>query len=270
MTQEAEPKKLRNGEQSNKPYGGNVSLDPFPQALYSLALSRGYETQLSLSRALGKKHNATVSAWYTSVNVPSPDELGSVLRLLRPNDSELDPLLDPYGILLQNGRGQRSPLSGSERARETGIKRMRPAKSPFEEWIKEFCMEKKLTIKVVMESLSLQPKHRLYGLFTYSRILQNAPQVLGLSSEETESLAESIAETLEEWFKNGHKFSDKIFGIHLQKIQSSLTCQTYNGSQVAKELGKSRERVRQLRVKYGFPLLMTEDDLEFLRKKVID
>ena len=81
MTIELEPRKFRRGENASRPWGGNVSGEAFPQALYNLAVSRGYESQMALARALGKKRNSTVRRWYQGKTVPLPAELEAILAL---------------------------------------------------------------------------------------------------------------------------------------------------------------------------------------------
>lgn len=271
MIREVEPRKFRIGESTGKPWGGNVSPDPFPQALYNLARSRGYESQLSLAQALCKRANVAVGLWYGGKRVPLPDEFGKILRLLKPNNEELDALLEPYGKLLQEGKGRKGGnLADSESTRRQGFKQMLPAKTPFEAWVKRFCQEKKLTLTNMATLLGFNTgglRERGFGIQTYSEILQNAQQALGLSEEEVTLLGDTVAQTIEQRIAEGHKFTDSLHGTSLKKIQRELACVTYTGHEAAEKLGITRERVRQLRQKLGLPLLLTEGHIEILRER---
>ncbi|MBI4036776.1 hypothetical protein HY386_02790 [Candidatus Daviesbacteria bacterium] len=260
MSQEVETRKFRLGESGGRPLGGNISPDPFPQALSGLARSRGHDSQLALGRALGKKRSATVGAWYRGECVPSPDGLESILRVLKPDDEEKDVLLELHGRVSQ------------ERRRGIDLKKMRPAETPLEEWIKQFCQERHLTIGQVTTLLSLH--HGAFridrvGMQTYSRILQDALARLGLSDQETVDLGDAVARTIQQRIAAGRKLKggSSISGSQLRNLQQRLACVTYNGQQAGEKLGITREMVRQLRGKFDLPLLLTEKHLEMLRKR---
>lgn len=93
---ENQPKRLRKGESPGKPWGGAIADRPFSQALFALACSRGFQSQLALARALGKKDNRTTRQWYVSGIYPRPESLGEILQVLKPNEPELETLLTPW------------------------------------------------------------------------------------------------------------------------------------------------------------------------------
>ncbi len=259
MYHETEPGKFRPGESTGKPWGGNVSSAPFPQALYSLARSRGYESQLALANGLCKKESSMVRAWYIGEHAPSPDELGSLLRLLKPNEQELDSLIAPYGQLLQDSELR------------IRLKNMKPAKTPFEAWIKGFCQERQVTMGAVATlvgatSIKEIANHDI-SLQTYSEILQNAPTALDLSEQEVISLGDVVAQTIQQRIETGRNFHDYLGGAAVTRAQSGFACITYNGAQAAEILDLSRERIRQLRVKHNLPLLLNDEHIKILRRR---
>lgn len=93
---ENQPKRFRKGESPGKPWGGAIADRSFSQALFVLACSRGFESQLALARALGKKDNRTIHQWYVSGIYPLPESLGEILQVLKPNEPELETLLTPW------------------------------------------------------------------------------------------------------------------------------------------------------------------------------
>lgn len=90
----------------------NVFPKPFHQVLYELACSRGFTSQRALARALCVS-DSSVSNWYTGGIMPGPDRMGLILVLLRPNDDELDSLVEAYGELLQKKTARRTYASYS-------------------------------------------------------------------------------------------------------------------------------------------------------------
>lgn len=92
----------RRGENERKPYGGNISKDPFIQELNRLRESRGFVSQLALARALieegqsPSKKQGTISNWFTGKHSPSPAEFTKLTRVLNPNEQELQTLVDLY------------------------------------------------------------------------------------------------------------------------------------------------------------------------------
>lgn len=49
MIGEVERVRFRNGEDPNRPIGGNIVDKPFPQTLHGLAASKGFDSQTSLA-----------------------------------------------------------------------------------------------------------------------------------------------------------------------------------------------------------------------------
>lgn len=272
---EVEHRRFRLGESSGRPLGGYISPDPFPQALFGLARSRGYESQLSLARTLGYKSNSIVQKWYTGKSAPTPKELGRLLILLQPNDEELDSIIDPYGELLQEGRAikGRSYLPDSNRAVQAGQANRKQRSNPFDKWMEEYCDNHQITLKSLARSLGFQKFSRIrppydegVSLNSFSQVLQNGPQALNLSPEQTATLSEAVAVTIEEQIAAGRRYTDKD-NWAARKLQVEFACRTYTPVQAAKELGVTREYVRQLRNKFSLPLLLTEDHLEMLKNR---
>lgn len=262
---ESSQEKFRPGENTGRPIGGNISLEPFPQALHSLALSRGYESQLSLARALGYKSNGIVRAWYSGRSAPSPELFGRILVLLRPDDHELDMIAEPYGELLQKGKGNIS--AGTEISVRIGLSFIKPGLTPFDAWMEGFCKERRMSLKAIIKGMGLVSRsirQTSASLETFSIILQNAPKNLNLTPAETDQLSEAVAQTIEQRLASGYVYSDNPTSKVLT-WQSEIPCRTYTGVQAAKELGLSRERVRQLRGQYSLPYLLTEENLTMLR-----
>lgn len=85
-------------------WGGEVSLDPFVQALHQLVLNQ-YRSRLEFARALGQNNGGTMSRWYRSEHVPSPENFGKILILLDPNEEEREQLVCSYARLIAQGKG---------------------------------------------------------------------------------------------------------------------------------------------------------------------
>ena len=269
MTAEFGPKPCRIDESRLRPYGGNVSKEPLPQALYGLALSRGFESQRALAKALGKKTNTTVGKWYMGINAPSPQEFGSLLVLFAPNDEELEALVGAWGQELQAGRGiNPGQTAGSEAARRRGLKLMKRSGTPIGRWIEGFCRRRRLTIEDFDRTVGITARgrsRRHLGLASLSRLLEVGPQAFELTGEQIEELSRAVAQTMDQEIKRGHRFQSSPRGLALKKIQGSVDCKTYNGEEAARELEVSREAVRQHRNKLGLPLLVTFEQLELIR-----
>lgn len=261
---ELEQKKFRPGEHTGKPLGGNVSAEPFSQALYELARSRGYKSQLALGRALGYRSNSLVRTWYTGMNTPGPEYFGQILVLLKPNDDELDSIVDPYGKLLQKG---------AERAIRRDQKKIKPGATPFDEWMESFCRKNTMSLTSLVVTMgfknisTIRRWNRPVSLDIFSDILQTAPQALNLSSRETDCLSEAVASTIEEQIAAGHNYLTNISSRRIRMWQAQIPCKTYNRGQAARELGITRERVRQLSNKFGLSYLLTEEDLNVLKAR---
>lgn len=100
------PAKYRASEHAASSWwAGEVSLDPFVQTLHHLILNRGYSSRLAFARALGQNNGGTMSKWYISEHVPSPENFGKILILLDPNEEEREPLVCSYARLIAQGKG---------------------------------------------------------------------------------------------------------------------------------------------------------------------
>jgi hypothetical protein len=99
--------KFRNGENPGRPWGGNVADHPFTQALYELAQSRGYPSQLGLAETVGVIRNSTLGYWYRGEKIPTRRKLDLVLGFLKPSDEERDQLIASYELLRTQRREQK-------------------------------------------------------------------------------------------------------------------------------------------------------------------
>lgn len=244
-----------------EPAESDISIASFSQALSGLAGDRGYMTQIALAEALGKKSSGTVNSWYRGAKLPRSGELYRLVILLEPNDEELDTIEKLYGQSLSEKEGRR-------------ILRKKEL-TPFDAWMEEYCASRSTSLSRLANRLGfdypsgVSYNHARYlSLRKYSHFLQTAPPALNLSDEETAVFAESIAQTIEQAIANGHQFQEGISGTEIKKYQAQIPCRTYNGAQAAKELGRSRERVRQLKKELDLPDVFTKEDLEKLRDRI--
>lgn len=267
--------KFRRGESTGRPLGGKVSSEPFPQALYALAKSRGFESQLSLAKTLGFRGNSQVQTWYSGKSAPLPEYFGTLLILFQPNDEELDSIVEPYGQLLQEGKAVMGSLAHSEKAILAGQKNIKAGLTPFDSWVEQYCRDHKTSIRNLRRNLSeaigfvkFDIRHAdTLGIYNYSQVLQKAPEVLNLSEQETDSLSEAVAQTLEAQFAKGRKFRSDTWPRGIILLQKQLTCRTFTSNQAGRELGITGQRVRQLRDKLSLPYLLTEEHIVLLRNR---
>lgn len=265
MTPEFERPKFRRGENASKPYGRNISDDPFSQTLHKSALASGFESQIDLAKALGISPK-TVNKWYRGKSVPSPAVFGDLLVLLNLNDEEREPLVESYANRFAE-RKENFRLEASRRM-------MQPSNNPFGEWIENYCEENKIALSQLSQTFGLNKqllsKNRdSLGFGSLESIRQNAKEALGLSEEQTASLNEAIDKDIEQRKEGGHRFQSGLSGKQVVKKQKELNYRTYNGQQAAIELGITREMVRQLRQKFQWrsPVL-TEDDIRVFREEL--
>jgi len=258
MIKETEPVRFRSRKSTGRPYGGNIADEPFPRVLHCLAVKKGYGSQLALTKALGKKYNCMVGTWYRGEHVPLPKEFGNLLVVLKPNDEELDLLVESYAQLLTQRREKVVRISSMA---------TQPTDNPFGQWVENICRQKKISISEFFRILGFSKTttiRRKPGKETLNSVVENAPRVLNLSEEEIESLSQAVSLEIEKRVAEGHRFQDNPRGSKLKKMQKEINHSTYNGAQAANKLGVTRERVRQLRKKFKFPLLLTEEHLEML------
>lgn len=265
---EGELRKFRNGEAPGKPIGGNISKEPFPQALYNLAVSRGYESQSSLAKVFGHKGNDGTGFWYQGKRVPTPDYFGALLMLFKPKDEELDALVEPYRRLLAEGKGSQGNVSGTRRAVETGRKCIKPSDTPLGSWIENYAQKEGISLQTLAKRLqySSMTGRDGFGLESMSYILQKAPEALGLSKQQTKILAEAVAKTIVEKISQGYEFRNSIDVMRLKQIQQELQCTTFTGPQAARKLGTSRQNISLLRQRMDLPMLLTENDIARMAK----
>jgi len=265
VRQEIELTKFRREENANKLIGGNIADEPFPMALRCLAVKKGFKSQLALAKALRKEHSTTVNGWYTGKHIPVPGEFGNLLILLKPNDEELDLLVEPYAKLLREGKGGK----GGDRFKSS-IRQIIPAENPVGQWIEEICKKRGITISEFYQSLGYGKgfhNRRRIGLAFFNDLIQNAQKILSLSEEEIESLARSTALEKEQRLAQGYRIQDTQ-PSRVLTMQKKIKETTYNGSQAGKELGISREMVRLLRKKLNLPLVQREEQMQILRERL--
>ncbi len=261
MIQEIE-RPFRPGESANRPYWGKIADASFPNTLKELAVSRGFVSQNALAQALNVTQG-TVGMWCRGA-IPLPETFGNLLILLNLNEEERESLVESYAKRLgeqdANLRLNRLKVSRSL---------MRPSENPVDKWIKKFCIEREITLSQLNNIFGgvyfSRSVNRKSGMESLEHIRQNAKDVLGLSEEQIASLSEAIDQEIQQRIKEGHRFQHGLSGGGVTKEQKRLIYRTYNGAQAGKELGVTRERVRQLRIKFSLPPLLTDENIEVLR-----
>lgn len=253
--------------------GGKVSAKPFPRELYELARSRGYVSQMSLTREFGHQNNSTVSAWYRGERVPSPEYFGAILRLFRPNDEELEKIIDPYCKLISHGFGRRGVGSGAEKYFKLSRKRRKPPMNSLGLIIDKICDREQINLKEFALRMDVNPKSltgirrkNKISLDHLAKILEKTPNKFNLSEDEVEQLTKEVVQIIDEKTKRSARMGS-LAPCHVRSLQKDLPCQTYLPIDIAFELDRSRERVRQIREKLRIEnVIMTEDD----RQKILD
>lgn len=259
--------RTRQSQYTHRPRGGNVSEEPFPKALHAFALSRGYKTQTAFAKSLGKKSNDIVSYWFRGKHVPSPEEMSIILLLHHPTPEEVDSLIPPWGDLLINGKGKIGGFRGSVSSFKRRIAARKSTSDPLAEWIHEFTLNSRITIKEFFEKIGqhARTEKKRIGLPTMQNILESADG-LGLDEEQKEKLADAISKKIEQRISEGHRLSAAKVGRSLGKQQEGLTCTTYTPNQAAEKIDVTREAVRKRREKLGLPLIMDEGQFEILKE----
>jgi hypothetical protein len=114
--------KFRNGESANRHWGGRISENPLPQAIYAVAASMDMKSQRILARALGKPHSTVVQSWLSGKSVPTPEQFGLLLQVLQPTDQELDILLPLYCEILIKRNAKETVATRNRRLLDQQIK----------------------------------------------------------------------------------------------------------------------------------------------------
>lgn len=246
---------------------GKAINTPFTVTLRCLALSRGFKSQYSLSKALGKENTATVNSWYRGRCVPGPGHFGSLLVLFQPYDEKLEKFVEVYSQeIVKRRRVYEVSIDTRLKISKSNID---PSYYPVGQWIENYVVEKGITLRQFFRAFGFskeQPKYRdEISLDSLSWLLQNAQQTLDLSEDQIESLSEAVVLTIQQKLKEGHRFQDGPRGRIVNIMQEGLEHKTYNGAEVAKELSVSRERVSKLRKRFKLPLLLTEQQVEELK-----
>lgn len=258
--------------------GGSVSNEPFPRALYELSRSRGYVSQMSLARELGCQHSIIVSKWYRGESAPTLEYFSALLRLLKPNDKELEDLVNPYCELFTKGFGSQGRVSGTERSFKVAKKERKPASNLFGRTIDKICDRERITFRKFAQKIGILPaslqtlrRKRAGSLELLAEILEKVSQSFELKEDEIIGLSEGVAQMIEEKVRKGERLM-LVTSTRYRSLQKEIPCQTYRPVNIANELGLSRERVRQIRQKLGIEnVIMTEEDRQQIldyRKKV--
>ncbi len=259
MSQEFERPRFRRGENASRPYGGKISDDPFSQALYNAAVSRGFESQSVLANAV-EIRPSTVGKWYGGKSTPTPSVFGDLLVLLNLNDEEREPVVEAYANRI---------VKRKELQVKNHRSYMKPSNSPLGKWIEDTCKEKNITLgklsKMLGSNSHLEKRFSL-SLGSLEHIRQNAKEALELSEEQTDTLNRLIDREIQQRTEEGHRFQNGMNGSQLKKEQKMLSYRTYNGAQAAVELGVTRPTVSSLREKFGLPHLLTEENLRMLKE----
>jgi hypothetical protein len=263
MTKEIDQPRFRRGENASRPYGGNISDDPFSQALHKSAVARGFESQSVLANAV-EIRQSTVGRWYRGESIPSPEVFGNLLILFNAKDEEREPVVEAYA----NRLGEREEASTSHRLK-TSRRLMRPLNNPIGRWIEDFCNSKNITLRELFTTLGLSKgvaSRGQLGLGALSLMLERVPKVFGLTEEETEGLSEVVVLEIQNRVQEGRKLANNPGGKIAKKVRDSLGCCTYTGSEAAAELKVSGVTVSNLRKKFNLPILLTAEHVEMLRK----
>lgn len=266
MSQESEQPRFRRGENAKRPYGGQIADTPFAKALSELASDRGFETQRSLSKTLGKSSNMVVYSWYHDKNIPTPVEFGNLIIKLQPNDEKMEALIDTYAFALRKGREKSArELSPYELSRKI----QRPELTPVSQWVEDFCNNKNITMGELFVAIGrtkwTSSRRGRLGLVTLSLMLEKVPEVYHLSEVETESLCEAVVLEIQNRLQEGRRLANTSSGPISKEVKESLRYRAYTGRDAAAELGVSSVTVSKLGKKLNLPILFTEEHLDILR-----
>lgn len=107
---------MRTGEVPNRRYWGGSPKTEFGQALKVVALNKGIESQIELNRRLVGDKYLIVGHWISDKRIPSPECFGALLRILKPNDEQLDMLARHWvhGVAVTRKRGKGKRLENSD------------------------------------------------------------------------------------------------------------------------------------------------------------
>lgn len=151
--------------------------------------------------------------------------------------------------------------------RENGrLSLIKKTESPIGNWFEEYSRRngesfRRLARKISLSNIGVRGN---FGLTSLSAILQNAPEALKLSPDETSDLAEAVAQTIEQRIASGHDYSVNS-GVNVRRVQAGLDCETFNGEQAGEILGTNRKHIFFLRRILGFPVLMTREHIDQLK-----
>ncbi len=134
-----------------------ANTDPFAQTLNTLVQESCFNSQTALAKAIGLNSGRSVSNWCQGVNVPAAEHMSRLLRTLRLDQSQIDDLVDKWGVHLQEGKGYRGRQAGTQRdLRRSQSRRETDTELPISEWILEITQTRGLTLKDFAKTLGLR------------------------------------------------------------------------------------------------------------------
>jgi hypothetical protein len=231
----------------------------FSSALRAIVSKRGYRTIRAFRHALGLRQ-ARITSWFIDGKLPAPAELGCILALLRPNESELDELLAPWAAALIATRRPSAPR--------------KPQTSPLGQCMEAIAFRRGLTLRRAMRVLGFgRPSYSIWfndgpiSLEALAAILERADAVLDLSETEVDALGSAVAETITQAAQRGRPIVAAGGRTLVRIYRKDASGATYTGGEAARELGISRQRVTQLRRILEIDhFLITPGDLQRMRE----
>ncbi|OGH30172.1 MAG: hypothetical protein A3B41_00545 [Candidatus Levybacteria bacterium RIFCSPLOWO2_01_FULL_37_26] len=261
--------KFRHGEARNRPIGGNVADTPFTLAFRNVMLEAGFDSQLSLSRALNKNSNRDVSNWLTGKKFPSPQEVGGFLVVVEANGVEsdnesLDVFLNEYGNRL---RERESLGIGATNALKVARASRRTFDNPVSKYIEIFCDERNISLSGFFEEIGYQVGEvTSRANLSYPALVEIEKGVTSRYGKDAGDLfGRAIDEEIKKRKKEGRRVKTSSFRGMTRKQNDSRE-RLYNGSQAAKMLGSTRASISKYRIKLGWGFLLTGSQVEQLGK----
>lgn len=265
---EVDMPKFRTGEGRNRPIGGNVANTPFTSAFRNVMLEAGFDSQLSLARALNDKvdRNRSVSYWLTARNFPSPEDVGNLIvifdkRGIQSNNEKLDTFLNVYGDSLRE-----KEVKKLENKFEQARRNRKTVNTPVGKWIEKFCDRQRIYLGGFFRQIE-------YENVSSNRGNLSLPTLLGIEEgirstygkKQSDSFHNAIEREIKEKEKKGKKvreYSD--YGMKKRQRESEVPL--YNGQQAANIIGSNRETIRIGRMRHGWnDHLLTIEEVNILR-----
>lgn len=267
---EARPK-FRRGEAPGRPIGGNIADTPFAHALRSVMIEAGFNSQISLSRALKERNNRNVSNWVTGKKFPSPEEVGEMLivfdsKNIKTQNEKLNTFLDEYGNALRKRESLGIDTSGIIKAAR---KIRKSFDTPVSDWIETFCDLNRITLSGFFRQINctdVSPTDR-GGLSLPTLVVIEG----GIRSKYGKKTGNSFKRAVNREIREKKKAGKKIrtYTIKgMKRIQRESKEVLYNGQETANILKTTRETIRNHRGKHGWGKLLTKGQVEILRNEI--